>query len=185
MAYFKVLSQCSNAKTVGKNKHPQSPYHVARLRFEVATSWTQMYNIFYRPMRSLPFSYLISISHSFTAYSNLLLTKLISTVYTVLHSHLLMFPCNKLCASKSSRRCRRYTSEEINRPSNIHHPVHNSPPLGPILSHIYPIHTFTSYFIKIQFNIVILLFYLWILTIRKLPGLQLESIRFWLFFPRN
>jgi hypothetical protein len=35
----------------------------------------------------------------------------------------------------------------------VHHPVHNSLPLLPILSLINPVHTIISHFFKINFNI--------------------------------
>ena len=37
----------------------------------------------------------------------------------------------------------------------VHYRIHNSPPLAPIKSQINPIHAFASYFLKIQFNIIL------------------------------
>jgi hypothetical protein len=36
----------------------------------------------------------------------------------------------------------------------VHYHVHKSPPLGPILSHVYSVHSTPSYLSKIHFNIV-------------------------------
>jgi hypothetical protein len=42
----------------------------------------------------------------------------------------------------------------ILRNPKVHHPIHKSPPLAPILSHFDPVHTIPSYLSTINFNIV-------------------------------
>jgi hypothetical protein len=62
----------------------------------------------------------------------------------------------KLSLSREAA-CRLVTQEYPNilRSPKVHHRVHDSPSLVPILSQINPVHTTPSYLCKIQYNIII------------------------------
>jgi hypothetical protein len=71
------------------------------------------------------------------------------------HTYLLTYLLRELSPSWGAINC----AAPQEPPSNLWNPkvqyrIHKSPPLVPILSHINPIHSITSYLSKIHFNIV-------------------------------
>jgi len=58
------------------------------------------------------------------------------------------YAINSMYENTSSEADRSSTSQEI----SLHSHVHKSPPLDPIVSQMYPAHTFTPYFLMIHLN---------------------------------